>query len=397
MQYLGPSFCGWQMQSSAIPFTLKGKNKKPSIDGVLNAALRSFAGDGNFMNLKISSRTDAGVHAFRNTLQVDIRPRNHEVMENYASGNVLKGLNYHLENYSSKKDLRIKEVSRCSFGAIVNDGGIPGTGEPYFFDVKSMASSRTYSYRIFYNSRPTTSVGREFPQPGSVHCHVDSFNRRHLSSGGDSACDDRNTGGDYSGAAPGRMFKPDAKEVSVAGRRPGDHSSAIFTRRSAWDVPAALDVSAMQEAAHLLVGVHDFTTFRSARCDSVTPFRDVMDIRVESVSPPFGDFSSEGKVISSREHLQLNHKELVVVTITASSFVRRMVRNIVSALVHVGRGKISPCRIEDLLNMRDREVLTREGCEPAPAHGLYLMRVNYDMSVEEMRHRKRRWESLCKK
>jgi tRNA pseudouridine38-40 synthase len=86
----------------------------------------------------------------------------------------------------------------------------------------------------------------------------------------------------------------------------------------------------------------------------------------------------------------------VVVTITASSFVRRMVRNIVSALVHVGRGQVPPSHVGELLQMRDREQLTREGCEPAPAHGLYLMNVNYDLSAKELQERKKQWRAMYK-
>ena len=65
IQYFGPSFCGWQEnQNNGV------NNIKPSIYSILWAALTKFTGSNlNVANLKISSRTDAGVHAIRNTCQ----------------------------------------------------------------------------------------------------------------------------------------------------------------------------------------------------------------------------------------------------------------------------------------------------------------------------------------
>lgn len=410
VQYFGPSFCGWQMQSTGIPLVLKGKTKTPSLDGVLNEALKGFAGEENFMNLKISSRTDAGVHAFRNTLQVDIRPRKLKAADNvsYSSANVLKALNYHLENYCAKEVLRVREVSRLGETAATLDpaeNGHSAAIEPHFFDVKSMASSRTYSYRIFCDRLLGTCDTDLFLRPGSVHNRIAALNRQQTGS-------KVANNADYCGGGSSRLYKPDADELAARRCLLGDRSPALFTEQVAWDVPCPLDVSTMHRAAQLFVGVHDFTTFRSVRCDSVSPFRDVMAIRVEKVTPSFGGtLCTDNGVVGtgsdctaieklrldtlSREQLQLNKKDLVVVTITASSFVRRMVRNIVSALVHVGRGKFSDDRIHELLLIRDRQQLTREGCEPAPAHGLYLMDVNYDLSVEELHQRRRRWQSIC--
>ena len=117
----------------------------------------------------------------------------------------------------------------------------------------------------------------------------------------------------------------------------------------AWHVPYPLDMRAMSEAAALLVGEHDFSSFRDAGCDAEHPVRRVLR----------SDFTWAGDVI--------------VYHIEATAFLRRMVRTIVGTLVAVGIGALSVEHFQDILLARDR---TKAGVT-APAHGLYLMAVCY--------------------
>jgi tRNA pseudouridine38-40 synthase len=121
----------------------------------------------------------------------------------------------------------------------------------------------------------------------------------------------------------------------------------------AWRVAHDLDAEAMQAAADLLVGKHDFTTFRSAQCQSKSPVKTLDEFRVER----------EGEEI--RFHL------------AARSFLHNQVRSFVGTLERVGAGKWPVGRVGEALAARDRAA-----CGPvAPPDGLYLAGVSYPWSV----------------
>ncbi len=124
----------------------------------------------------------------------------------------------------------------------------------------------------------------------------------------------------------------------------------------AWHVGKKLDVQAMQNGANHLLGHHDFSTFRASECQAKTPMRtlDRLDI-------------------IARDYDGTGGKELLFET-EGKSFLHHQVRNMVGTLVQVGLGKWSPEKIKKVLNAKDRT----KGGPTAPAHGLYLMRVDYD-------------------
>lgn len=120
-------------------------------------------------------------------------------------------------------------------------------------------------------------------------------------------------------------------------------------RGLAWRVPSKLDAAAMHAAAQLLLGLHDFTTFRDAECQANSPLRTLDRLDVAR----FG--------------------ERIEITCSAQSFLHRQVRSMVGSLVEVGRGFQPPGWIGEILAAADR---TR--CGPvAPADGLFLERVDY--------------------
>ena len=120
-------------------------------------------------------------------------------------------------------------------------------------------------------------------------------------------------------------------------------------RGLAWRLPHDLDVEAMQAAADLLLGKHDFTTFRSAQCQAASPVKTLDEFRVER----------EGEEI--RCHL------------AARSFLHHQVRSFVGTLERVGAGKWPVRQVAEALAARDRAA-----CGPvAPPDGLYLSEVIY--------------------
>ncbi len=120
-------------------------------------------------------------------------------------------------------------------------------------------------------------------------------------------------------------------------------------RGRVWHVPQPLDVDAMTEGAAMLVGTHDFTTFRSAHCQSKRP-------------------------VKSLDRLEISRDgEQVRVAAVARSFLHHQVRSMVGCLAMVGRGQWAPADIAMALEARDRAALGVN----APPHGLYFVEALY--------------------
>ena len=113
-----------------------------------------------------------------------------------------------------------------------------------------------------------------------------------------------------------------------------------------------LDADAMHRAAQALVGEHDFSSFRAAGCQSKTPWRHLHFIEVH------------------------RHGPLVVVDVQGNAFLHHMIRNIVGALVTVGRGDRGDDYISDLMALKDRTLSD----VTAPACGLHFVDSLYDES-----------------
>jgi tRNA pseudouridine38-40 synthase len=120
-------------------------------------------------------------------------------------------------------------------------------------------------------------------------------------------------------------------------------------RGRAWRVPARLDAAAMHEAAQLLVGRHDFTTFRSAECQAKSPQKTLDRLAVE------------------------RHGEEIDIAASARSFLHHQVRSMVGSLVCVGTRK---WRVDDMAAALAAR--SRSACGAvAPPEGLYLVKVDY--------------------
>ncbi|HYX47177.1 MAG TPA: tRNA pseudouridine(38-40) synthase TruA [Sphingomicrobium sp.] len=116
-----------------------------------------------------------------------------------------------------------------------------------------------------------------------------------------------------------------------------------------WHIAVPLDVDAMAEGAAHLIGRHDFTTFRSAQCQSESPVKTIDALEV----------SRQGEEIHVRA--------------AARSFLHHQVRSMVGCLAMVGRGQWSPDGMREALEARDRSALGFN----APPHGLYFVEAIY--------------------
>lgn len=116
-----------------------------------------------------------------------------------------------------------------------------------------------------------------------------------------------------------------------------------------WHVKKALDAEAMHAAAQMLVGHHDFTTFRDLACQARSPVKTLDEAIVRRVG------------------------EEVHLTFRSRSFLHRQVRSMTGTLAEVGAGRWTKADVKAALDARDRKA-----CGPvAPAQGLYLTGVSY--------------------
>src|SRR5258706_10455224 len=125
--------------------------------------------------------------------------------------------------------------------------------------------------------------------------------------------------------------------------------SPLLDRRVGW-VFRPLALVPMQEAAQILTGRHDFSSFRAADCQAATPVRELRELSIER----FG--------------------RLIRVRAVAHAFLHHMVRNLVGTLVYIGVGRRPANWAAEILAARDR----RAAAPTFTAAGLYLARVQYD-------------------
>ena len=131
----------------------------------------------------------------------------------------------------------------------------------------------------------------------------------------------------------------------IANRR----APLTLERNRLWQVPQELYHEAMDRAAKALVGLHDFTTFRSVQCQSQSPVKTLDRL----------DVAREGQEV--RIHA------------AARSFLHHQVRSMVGCLALVGMGRWREEQLAEALEAKDRQALGLN----APPHGLYFVEATY--------------------
>ena len=122
-----------------------------------------------------------------------------------------------------------------------------------------------------------------------------------------------------------------------------------FQQRQVWHYKRPLDADKMHEGAQVLLGHHDFTTFRDSQCQANSPMRtlDRLDVRCED--------------------------DLIIIEAEARSFLHHQIRNFAGTLILLGEGKWTPQDLKKALEAKDRT----KGGMTAPASGLYLFRIDF--------------------
>lgn len=126
-----------------------------------------------------------------------------------------------------------------------------------------------------------------------------------------------------------------------------------FMNEFSWSLTTPVDHEAMNEACQILLGKHDFTSFSKLHTDVRTNNCEIFEAK------------------------WTEYPGFLVFRIHADRFLRNMVRAIVGTLISVGKGKINPAEVANIMNALDR---SKAGMS-VPAKGLYLTRVEYDPTL----------------
>ncbi len=199
------------------------------------------------------------------------------------------------------------------------DKGVHGLGQVAHCDMKRDWTPFRLSEALNYHVKPAPiAIVDCAPVPDTFHARFSATHRRYL-------------------------FR------ILCRRAPATHS-----RGYVWQVKQPLDVDAMRAGAAHLLGKHDFTTFRSTICQSMTPVKTLERLDIAQVETDYG----------TEVHFDVR----------AQSFLHNQVRSFIGTLERVGTGSLAPDDVKTALDARDRAA-----CGPvSPPHGLYLAQVGYD-------------------
>lgn len=278
-----------------------GERATTTVQDALDEALETFTGNRGAVASVGSSRTDVGVHATRNSAHFDCaRVGKDGSMDAYDSESVRRGLNYHLK--SRERAMRVTECVRVD------------TLNPTFH-ARHDAVSRRYRYEILVGDRD--DGGSVFDRDGAWYLRA----------------------------------------VVASDRGAKQTSSRRYTTCEA----TGLDVDAMRRAASVLIGKHDFSSFRASGCQAKSPIRTITSLDVVSRTTEWPSPEARGT------------RQEVSVRVEAPSFLYHQVRLLVGALKSVGAGDLTVDNVRELLEAKD----VSQAPQMAPAHGLYLMDVGY--------------------
>ncbi|KAG0478257.1 hypothetical protein HPP92_012976 [Vanilla planifolia] len=182
----------------------------------------------------------------------------------------------------------------------------------------------------------------------------------------------------------------------------GPEPLPIFEKERAWHVPDGLEIVEMKKACSILVGHHDFSSFRAAGCQANSPFRTLGELSVSEVAPflcfpssterrkaninstgddscIYSSFPGNFHHESSSVFQEKTRHRCFVITATARSFLYHQVRLLVGLLKCVGTGERTTDDVDRILNAK----AVAAASPMAPACGLYLGNVTYSLTKNE--------------
>jgi tRNA U38,U39,U40 pseudouridine synthase TruA len=354
-----------------------------------------------FENIQVSSRTDRGVHALKNTFHVDILQddKSSDKDKKWMQAKLRQGMNFYLARQgtswdSSGPEENDEEKEEASF----TTSGWKKKRVRQRKRYKSQPQQLSSSFALRGNQEWTRhSLSHELRILNVVPAPDGMINKYYQEYAGQTPTVDWNAR--FSATQRTYVYRL----LSFASEHATnddqyDHYPEFgmpFEWDRSWRVMRStnhqlLNVSAMQEAARYLVGTHDFSSFRATHCQRSSPIVTLQNIVVQA--QPYGEISSlwgnpttgvggggllglGGSTLSEDTTTTTARTKALLVTIqvTGDSFLYRQVRNMVGCLVEVGRGKLHPHHVQDILKAKDRSIAP----PTAPAHGLFLVDVQH--------------------
>lgn len=354
VQYHGLSFLGFtssgdEQEDCFLPdgTDLRGFR---TVESRLQEAMSQLVGRDNFENMHVSSRTDRGVHALRNTCHVDIRPRK-ETSSSWDPLVLRRGLNFFLNRQAILKDHQNDKTTATSSRKRAKIEGLP---RGIWNDIGSQYPIGMQEMRVLSVANAPPFMVNKFAETNPDEpLHID-WHARFSATQRTYAYRILNLINENQWATP---FEWD-RSWRVRGRTP-------------------LNVDAMNEASQYLIGTHDFSSFRGAACQRSSPIVTMNDIRIFSNSIGEHWLGFHGLVpqgLDTRPPHQLDDSRMVTIVINGRSFLYRQVRNMVASLVEVGQGRITPMDVQKALESKSRSLGPKV---MAPPHGLFLVDVQH--------------------
>ena len=126
-------------------------------------------------------------------------------------------------------------------------------------------------------------------------------------------------------------------------------SPLVLEKNKAWHIRKKLDIKAMKKGAKLLLGTHDFSTFRASSCGAKSPIKTIEKILIKK------------------------NKDKISLQFTSRSFLQQQVRSMVGCIKYLGEGKWNLDTFKKSFKSKNRA----KCAPPAPACGLYLKKISY--------------------
>ena len=141
----------------------------------------------------------------------------------------------------------------------------------------------------------------------------------------------------------------DAKERTYQYVIINRQSNLALQKNKAWHVRKKLDLKAMKKGAKLLLGTHDFSTFRASSCGAKSPVRTLKKISIKK------------------------NNERIIIKFTSKSFLQQQVRSMVGCIKYLAESKWKLDEFKNAFKSKKRSNCAR----PAPSCGLYLTKISY--------------------
>jgi tRNA pseudouridine38-40 synthase len=344
VQYHGASFLGFAQQKKQEDCILPdGTDLRGfrSVEGRLREAFDVFVGQERYENIQVSSRTDRGVHALKNTFHVDILHENEKDIIGFPEM-LRRALGYHVSRQGTSRDQERAKPSRRKQQPSHAFLGDEWSRHSANQELRILSAAKAPDFMVNHFSKVDLSQPPQVDWNARFSATERTYVYRILHFSGD-----REWGSPFEWDRSWRLLG---------------------------DEPFRVD--AMKEAAAHLQGTHDFSSFRAAKCQRVSPILSMRDIDVQS--QPYSEsvlWDAAGGLLGIGNADEDSHSraQLVTIKFVGNSFAYRQVRNMVGCLVDVGRGKLQPSEVKDILAAKDRV----SAPAMAPAHGLFLVDVKH--------------------